>query len=112
MKEIILYSTETWPHCTTAKKFLRERGYSFILKDVNKDKKAHDEFVARGFQGVPAFVIGDDVVVGLDTNKIDSLVDYKVVDCPSCKTRLRVPKGKGKLKISCPKCSHSFLINT
>ena len=112
MKEIILYSTETWPHCNTAKKFLREKGYSFIQKDINKDKSARAEFEARGFRGVPAFIIGDDVVVGLDKNKIDSLVDYKVLDCPSCKTRLRIPKAKGKLKINCPKCSNSFLINT
>lgn len=73
---------------------------------------AHDEFVKRGFQGVPAFVIGDDVVVGLDKNKIDSLMDYKVINCPNCKTRLRIPKGKGKIKVNCPKCSHSFQINT
>ena len=112
MKKIILYSTATWPHCKTAKEFLREKGYSFIEKDVNKDKEARDEFAKRGFQGVPAFVIGDDVVVGLDKNKIESLIDYKVIECPDCKARLRVPKEKGKIKITCPKCSNSFLINS
>lgn len=61
---------------------------------------------------MPAFVIGEDVVVGLDINKIDSLMDYTVVDCPDCKTRLRIPKGKGKLKVNCPKCSRSFFMNT
>lgn len=61
---------------------------------------------------MPAFVIGDDVVVGLDKNKIESLIDYKVIDCPFCKARLRVPKGKGKIKITCPKCSKSFIVNS
>jgi glutaredoxin len=112
MKKIILYTTETWPHCRTAKEFLREKGYSFTQKDVNKDPQARAEFAKRGFQGVPAFVIGDDEVVGLDKNKIESLIDYKVIDCPNCKTRLRVPKDKGKIKITCPKCSNSFIVKS
>lgn len=112
MKKIIMYTTQTWPHCKTAKEFLREKGYSFIEKDVNKDKEAQAEFAKKGFQGVPAFVIGEDVVVGLDKNKIESLLDYKVIDCPNCKTRLRVPKGKGKIKITCQKCSNAFIVNS
>ena len=34
--------------------------------------------------------------------------DYKFFTCPSCKTTLRVPRGKGKLKIVCRKCGSSF----
>ena len=35
--------------------------------------------------------------------------DYKFYVCPSCKTRLRVPKGRGKIKIVCRKCGNSFM---
>lgn len=34
--------------------------------------------------------------------------DYKFFTCPSCKTTLRVPKGKGKINIVCRKCGYSF----
>jgi len=34
--------------------------------------------------------------------------DYKFFTCPSCKTTLRVPKGKGKINIMCRKCGNSF----
>lgn len=33
---------------------------------------------------------------------------YKYFKCPNCGTKLRVPKGKGKLTITCPKCRTSF----
>lgn len=38
--------------------------------------------------------------------------DYKFFCCPSCGTLLRVPKGKGKIKIVCRKCGNSFIKHT
>lgn len=29
--------------------------------------------------------------------------------CPKCHQTVRVPKGRGKIKISCPKCSEKFI---
>ena len=34
--------------------------------------------------------------------------DYKFFTCPSCRAALRVPKGRGKLRIVCRKCGTSF----
>ena len=34
--------------------------------------------------------------------------DYKFFVCPACKTTLRVPKGRGRIKIVCRKCGNSF----
>ena len=38
--------------------------------------------------------------------------DYKFFRCPSCHTLLRVPKGKGKIKVVCRKCGNSFIKKT
>ena len=38
--------------------------------------------------------------------------EYKFFRCPSCGTLLRVPRGKGKIKIVCRKCGNSFIKNT
>lgn len=32
--------------------------------------------------------------------------------CPKCKAKLSVPKGKGKIKITCKKCAHQFIKKT
>ncbi len=37
---------------------------------------------------------------------------YHYFTCPSCKTKLRVPKGKGKIQITCKKCGTRFPGNT
>lgn len=38
--------------------------------------------------------------------------DYKFFRCPACKTILRVPRGKGRVKIICRKCGTSFIKKT
>ncbi len=32
--------------------------------------------------------------------------------CPECKKELRVPRGKGKIRITCPHCGHQFIKKT
>ncbi len=35
--------------------------------------------------------------------------NYNFFTCPRCRAALRVPKGKGRIKITCPKCGEKFL---
>lgn len=33
---------------------------------------------------------------------------YKYFKCPHCKNRLRVPRGRGKIEVTCPVCRTQF----
>ena len=37
---------------------------------------------------------------------------HKFFKCPKCRQTVRVPKGKGKVKITCPKCGEVFIKET
>jgi len=34
---------------------------------------------------------------------------HKYFECPRCKQVVRVPRGKGKISVKCPKCSEKFI---
>lgn len=34
---------------------------------------------------------------------------YRFYKCPQCRQKVRVPKGKGKVAITCPKCRMEFV---
>ena len=38
--------------------------------------------------------------------------EHRYFTCPRCKQSVRVPKGKGKIAISCPKCKEKFIKKT
>ena len=37
------------------------------------------------------------------------LKDYHIYKCPKCKQKLRVPRGRGKIAITCRKCGNEFI---
>ena len=38
--------------------------------------------------------------------------DHRYFDCPKCRQMVRVPRGKGKIAITCPRCREKFVRKT
>ena len=38
--------------------------------------------------------------------------EHRYYDCPRCRQQIRVPRGKGKIAITCPRCKEKFIKKT
>lgn len=59
-----------------------------------------------------AYLKAKNRVIGLYTNckrRLRERKTHRFYRCPTCKTTVRVPRGKGKIRITCPKCGNAFV---
>ncbi len=40
---------------------------------------------------------------------ISNFRSFHIYKCPSCGQKIRIPRGKGKIEIRCPKCDNKFI---
>lgn len=49
---------------------------------------------------------------GKKRSRVTANKTHRYFKCPGCKQEVRVPKGKGKIRITCPKCKLEFIKKT
>lgn len=57
--------------CQKTKEYLSQKGVPFADRDVTRDPAAFEELQKLKAMTTPVTVIGDTVIVGFDTDKID-----------------------------------------
>ena len=56
----------------------------------------------------PVYNFVDKIKYKYQKNKKRDKKKYKYYHCKNCGQELRIPRGKGKVTITCPICKHSF----
>lgn len=74
MKRVILYSQPGCPPCFAAKQFLAARNIPFEYKDVTTDHGALRELVKLNSRTTPTIVVGDEVMIGFDPEKLEAML--------------------------------------
>lgn len=73
-------------------------------KNVSKRKEENAAFLRLKGKAKAEF--------GGAKNRFRQRKEYRFFRCPSCRAWLRVPRGKGKLHITCRQCGERFTKNT
>lgn len=74
-KNVIIYSTPTCHFCDMTKQFLKEHSIAYQEFDVASDLEKRQEMVEKsGGMAVPVITIGNEVTVGFDKERLESLL--------------------------------------
>lgn len=72
-KQVTIYSTPTCHFCQMSKDFLKEKGITYTEFDVAHDLEKRQEMIQKsGQMGVPVILVGDELIVGFDKEKLVS----------------------------------------
>ena len=75
MKPVILYSQPGCPPCFAAKAFLQSRNVPFEYKDVQADPVALDELLALNSRSTPTLVVGGELMIGFDPDRLTAMLE-------------------------------------
>lgn len=63
--------------------------YRCFSKDINRRMLENQRFLKR---------------LNLDKVRFEQRKEYKIFKCKSCGRNIRIPRGKGKIEVTCPAC--------
>jgi len=70
-KPVALFTAPGCSWCTTAKKYLKDKGIRFRTIDISTNAKAAKDCMRHGCRGVPVVLIGNRWICGFDQKTID-----------------------------------------
>ena len=67
---LVLYGTGQCGHCRQAKRFLRQQGLRFSEFDIQRNRRAWNEFQRLGGRGVPLILVDGKPLQGFDPKRL------------------------------------------
>ncbi|MEZ2718527.1 glutaredoxin family protein [Niallia circulans] len=77
MHQITLFTQPDCPPCEYSKLFLKEHGFDFEMRDIQKDPHAKKDLIKK-YQSfsTPTFVIDGTVIYGFDLEKLKKALNF------------------------------------
>ena len=75
--------------------------FRILSRDVSKRYEENQKYVNFRYNAV--------VKWDKKKKRIAQRRKYRFYKCPMCRQEVRVPKGHGKIQITCPKCRETFI---
>ena len=75
--------------------------FRILSRDVSKRYEENQKYVNFRYNAV--------VKWDKKKKRIAQRRNYRFYKCPMCRQEVRVPKGHGKIQITCPKCRETFI---
>ena len=75
--------------------------FRMFSKNVSKRYQENQKFLTLRYKAVAKWSI-------MKKHFLERKI-YRFYKCPQCKQKVRVPKGRGKICITCPKCRTEFV---
>ncbi len=78
MSKVKLYSLSTCPWCAKTKEFFKTNKIPFTNIDVGASQKAAHELIKKtGQTGIPVIMIGKEIVISYNENRLKELLGIK-----------------------------------
>ncbi len=77
-------------------------------KDRNKYYKQNQQFLAQKAR-ITVFFNRNKQKVEKKKKRAQQKKTHRFYNCPECKQQVRIPKGRGKVAITCPSCGTKFV---
>ena len=84
--------------------------YRILSRNINKRAGENRKYTEWQRKFTQTFYRIKEFFQQRKTEKND--VTHRYFKCNSCRQKVRVPQGKGKIKITCPRCGNKFIKKT
>ena len=75
--------------------------YRMLSRDIQKRYAENEKYLAATAKFRQRF--------NREKNMMNQRKTHHIYSCPGCGQKIRIPKGKGKIEIECPKCHTKFV---
>jgi len=73
-RKVLIFTQPDCPPCFVVKTLLECMGVDFEERDISRDQSAVEELMSYGSHSTPTVVVGEEVLVGFNPERLDKML--------------------------------------